>query len=82
MSEAGHLQVGPAKALGKGSAIQEVLLAFGQPQRPRLGDAQVHERQGAQVAAERDVRVGLANGRGGERMHLLKQAAEIPAQPL
>ncbi len=74
LSEAGHLEVGPVEGAGEGGALQEVPLAVGQPQRPRFGDAEVHQSEGPQVAAECEVGVGLAGNRR-QRAHLLVHAA-------
>ena len=81
VGEAGHLQVGPADAAGEGGAFYEVPFAVGQPQRPCLGDAQVQERDGFQVAAERGVGARLAVARAQQSPGLLEDAVEVPAQP-
>ena len=79
MGQAGNLQVGPADAAGEGAAFEEVPLAVGQPQRPCLGDAQVQERDGFQVAAERGVGTRLAVARAQKSPCLLEDAVEVSA---
>ena len=81
MGQAGHLQVGAADAAGEGGAFYQVPFAVGQPQRPCLSDAQVQERDGFQVAAERDVGARLAVARAQKCPCLLEDAVEVPAQP-
>ncbi len=59
-------------------------MAFGvfKPQgRPRLDGPQVHQRHGAQVAAERDVFVGLPGDRGGQEFGLFEDAGQVTAPP-
>ena len=44
VGEAGHLEIRPADVAGEGGALQQVAFAVGQPQRPRLGDAEIQQR--------------------------------------
>src|SRR6202012_2013162 len=60
LSQAGDLEVGASDPPRKGGALAQVPLAVLVPQRPRFNGSEVHERDRAQVAIERDVLVGLA----------------------
>ena len=66
-------EVRPADSPGQGGALPQVTFSVGQPQRPRLDDSQIHQRHRAQVAAERDVLVGLAGYRGGKEFGLFDE---------
>src|SRR6266704_1376776 len=84
LRQAADFQVGAADLPGEVSALPEA--AFGvrrvwQPERPRLGGPQTHQRHRAQVAAERDVLVGLPGYRGGEEPGLLDDAGQVTASP-
>jgi len=63
------------------AAFQEVPFAVGQPQRPRLGDAEVQQGDGPQVAAQCDIGVGPAGHRRRQCADLLEHAVEMAAQP-
>ena len=67
--------------LARAAPSPEVPFAVGQPQRPRLGDAQVQERDGFEVAAEPSVGACVAVARAQQSPCLLDDAVEVTAQP-
>jgi hypothetical protein len=60
LREAADFEVGSADLPGQGGALLQVAFGVWKRERPRLGGPQVHQRHGSQVAAERDVFVGLS----------------------
>ncbi len=73
LRQAADLEVGPADLPGQGSALPQVTFGVRQRQRPRLGGAQVHQRHRPQVAAQRDVLVGLPGDRRVEESGLFDE---------
>jgi hypothetical protein len=58
-----------------------VAFRVGQPQGPRLEDPQIHQRHRPQIAAERDVLVGLPCHRVGKEFGLFENGGEVAAPP-
>jgi hypothetical protein len=58
LRQAADFQVGPADLPGQDGALPEVAFGAWQPERPRLGGPQVHQRHRPQIAAQRDVLIG------------------------
>jgi len=81
LRQASDFEVGPADPPGQDGALPEVALGVWQPQRPRLNDPQIHQRHRPQVAARRDVLVGLPGHRGGKESDLLNDAGKVTAPP-
>ncbi len=82
LRQAPDLEVGPADLPGQRGALPQVAFGVGQTgRRPRLGRPQVQQRQRPQVAAQRDVLVGLPAERRGQEGDLLKDAAQVTAAP-
>jgi hypothetical protein len=59
LREAADFEVGPADLPGQIGALLEVAFGIFRPQGPRLHGPQVHQRHRPEVAAQRDVLVGL-----------------------
>ena len=72
LRKAADFQVWPADAPGQDGALLEVAFSVWKPQGPRLQGPQVHQRHRAQVAAQRDIFVGLPRYRGGKEPGLLR----------
>jgi hypothetical protein len=81
LGEAADFEIGPADLPGQGGALLEVAFGVWQPQGPRLKGAQVVQRHCPQVAAERDVFVGLPGDWGVKEPGLFDDAGQVAAAP-
>jgi hypothetical protein len=64
-----------------GAAPGMVAVRLVEPETPELGDAEVHDRQRAQVLAQRELcRVRILGG-GQQPLRLLGHRREVPAPP-
>src|SRR5258708_11915118 len=79
LSQAGHFEVRTSYPPRKIGALLQVPLAVLVSQRPRFDGSEVHKRNRAQVAVERDVLVGLAGYRRGKEPDLLDNPREVAA---
>ena len=77
VGEAADLQVGPLDSSRKREPLLEVALRLGKPNRPELGDAEVHQRRRPVVVAEGDVARGPCLRGRLERLHRLRGGLEI-----
>ena len=79
--QAGELQIGPPDPAGQRDALLQVRLGVLEPGRPVLGDAQVDQRQRAQVLAQAGPRRVRSLGRGLQPPRLLGHRRRIAALP-
>ncbi len=81
MGEAADLQIRTLRLLCQGKGVLEMPAGLIGPQRPELGDADVHHGRGAVVGGAGDVACRLGRQRRLHRAPRLERGSEIDAAP-